>query len=269
MDKIFDVKNFELVKNYFFPGNCFEELLIKINIFHKTCPQILISRLLGVAITLGSSFLLVPQILKIHYSRSGEGISMIAQILGLIGAAGTASYSYEKNFVFGQWGDSLFVAIQMMVIVMQIMYFQGYKAEAIAFMSVCWSFGMAVNHHYIPLSVLEIVQALVIPIVFLSKGTQIYANYSQSGTGQLAITSVAMQFFGCVARVFTSIQETSGDIFIIGQFVLASMLNGIILAQIIYYGSGKKVTLDKKEDLLKARLRESTTLKKKEKLGAK
>jgi hypothetical protein len=54
-----------------------------------------------VAITLGSSFLLVPQILKIYGAGSGEGISLFAQILGLIAASGTAAYSFEKKFVFG------------------------------------------------------------------------------------------------------------------------------------------------------------------------
>ena len=51
------------------------------------------------------------------------GISLLAQILALVGSAGTAAYSYEKGFVFSQWGDSLFVAIQLVLIVAQIMYY--------------------------------------------------------------------------------------------------------------------------------------------------
>jgi hypothetical protein len=62
---------------------------------------ILFSRILGVGITMGSSFLLVPQILKIYGARNGEGISLVAQFLGLLSAAGTAAYSYEQKFIFG------------------------------------------------------------------------------------------------------------------------------------------------------------------------
>jgi len=69
------------------------------------------------------------------------------------------------------------------------------------------------------------------------KGIQIWANYEQGETGQLSVISVTMQFGGCLARVFTSIQETNWDWLIIAPFVVASILNGIILAQILYYGS--------------------------------
>jgi hypothetical protein len=44
-----------------------------------------------------------------------------------------------------------------------------------------------------------------------------------------------MQFAGCAARVFTSVQETNGDWLIIGPFLVATSLNGIIFAQIIFY----------------------------------
>ena len=100
---------------YFLPGDCFEQFLklnffyslffillcLHSNIFSENCMPILISRLLGVGITLGSSFLLVPQILKINKAKSGRGISLAAQSLGLLSAAGTAAYSYEKKFIFG------------------------------------------------------------------------------------------------------------------------------------------------------------------------
>lgn len=57
------------------------------------------SRLLGFAITLGSAFLFVPQILKIHNARSGRGISLLSQVLALLSAGAVCAYSYEKQFV--------------------------------------------------------------------------------------------------------------------------------------------------------------------------
>lgn len=60
-------------------------------------------------------------------------------------------------------------------------------------------------------------------------------NYRNGSTGQLSVISVFMQFAGCVARVFTSIQET-GDSLIIVPYAVASFLNGVIFSQIIYYG---------------------------------
>jgi mannose-P-dolichol utilization defect protein 1 len=60
---------------------------------------------------------------------------------------------------------------------------------------------------------------------------------------------VFLQFGGCLARIFTSIQET-GDQLVILSFVVAALLNGIIFLQmIIYWGSdNKKATKAKKRN---------------------
>jgi hypothetical protein len=76
---------------------------------------------------------------------------------------------FKQGVVFRQWGDSLFVAIQTLVIVMQILFFRGQKPTAIAVMSAYWMVGMAVSNHFVPLRILEVIQALVIPILFVSK----------------------------------------------------------------------------------------------------
>jgi len=94
---------------------------------------------------------------------------------------------------------------------------------------------VAVAYHYVPLEVLSIVQTSTIPIVAVSKGLQIFANYSQSSTGQLSTISVALQCIGCIARVFTSFQETGGDWLVIGPYMIAGVLNITIFAQILYY----------------------------------
>uniref|UniRef100_A0A914BU95 Mannose-P-dolichol utilization defect 1 protein homolog n=1 Tax=Acrobeloides nanus TaxID=290746 RepID=A0A914BU95_9BILA len=179
-------------------------------------------------------FLLVPQILKIFASKSGRGISLSSQLLGLLAAAGTSAYSYEKGFVFSQWGDSLFVTIQMMFIIMQILYYSDASAYAFSFFSVCWMLTLAVAYHYVPLAILTTIQATTIPIVSVSKGIQIWTNHSNKSTGQLSLISVALQFFGCLARIFTSVQET-GDNLVIGSFIVAAFLNGIIFAQMFIY----------------------------------
>ena len=77
--------------------------------------------------------------------------------------------------MFRQWGDALFVAIQTLIIIMQILYFNGNKWQAIVAMLITWAIGMAVTRHYIPLKVLETVQASIIPLIILSK---VWFHYS-------------------------------------------------------------------------------------------
>ncbi|RCN28514.1 hypothetical protein ANCCAN_25740 [Ancylostoma caninum] len=57
---------------FVFPKNCFEELMINFNIFHPTCPKMVLSRVLGLGITAGSILLFVPQIIKIFSAKSAK-----------------------------------------------------------------------------------------------------------------------------------------------------------------------------------------------------
>lgn len=100
-------------------------------IFLEKCLPAVASRLLGFAITFGSAFLFVPQILKIHSARSGAGISLLSQLLALLSAGAICAYSYEKKFVFSQWGDSLAVFIQITIIIMQVVLIRIYSYGAL------------------------------------------------------------------------------------------------------------------------------------------
>ncbi|GMT05014.1 hypothetical protein PENTCL1PPCAC_27188, partial [Pristionchus entomophagus] len=232
--------------SYVFPGKCFDELLIKYHFDNSACTSLVISRLLGLAITAGSCMLFFPQIAKIHAAKSAQGLSLCAQLLGLLGAASTAAYSYSKGFVFGQWGDSFFVTLQVIVMVMQILYYSPNKAYTFPFFSLCWAGFFAVQGGYIPMQVLMWLQAAGIPIVVVSKGLQIWECHSARSTGVLSIISVVMQLGGTIARVFTSVKET-GDPLLIGGFAVAALLNAVIFAQFFVYGPSKKDEKKKKQ----------------------
>uniref|UniRef100_A0A1I7V4D1 Mannose-P-dolichol utilization defect 1 protein homolog n=1 Tax=Caenorhabditis tropicalis TaxID=1561998 RepID=A0A1I7V4D1_9PELO len=230
-----------------FPGNCFEELLINFNFFHPTCPKAVLSRGLGFAITLGSILLFVPQILKIQAARSAQGISVSSQLLALVGAIGTASYSYRSGFVFSGWGDSFFVAVQLVIIILQIFLFSGQNVLSVGFLGVVSAVAYGVISQSIPMKVLTMVQFLGIPIVVVSKLLQIYQNYKAQSTGQLSLISVFLQFAGTVARVFTSIQDT-GDGLLILSYSTAAVLNGLIFAQFFMYWSNSEAAAKKKRN---------------------
>ncbi|CAI4225718.1 unnamed protein product [Auanema sp. JU1783] len=232
-------KRFEDAVLFVFPDNCFEELLINFNIFHPKCPSMVLSRLLGLGIVAGSILLFVPQILKIHASKSAKGISLFSQLLALVGAFGTAAYSYSKGFVFSQWGDSFFVAIQLVIVIMQILYYSDASAYAFSFLALSWALTVAVIGNYIPLNVLTGIQAAGIPIVFVSKTIQAYQNYKAQSTGQLSLISAFLQFAGTIARVFTSIQDT-GDNLLIISYGSAAALNSLIFAQFFLYWNADK-----------------------------
>lgn len=63
---------------------------------------------------------------------------------------------------------------------------------------------------------------------------QAYTNYSNGSTGQLSAVTCFMLFFGSLARIFTSIQET-GDATMIIMYMCSTLANGIIILQLLYY----------------------------------
>jgi mannose-P-dolichol utilization defect protein 1 len=69
------------------------------------------------------------------------------------------------------------------------------------------------------------------------------ANYKNQSTGQLSAVTCFMLFFGAVARVFTTIQETGDEILLL-TYLCTSALNGIVAGQVLWYWNSDK---DKKD----------------------
>lgn len=65
------------------------------------------------------------------------------------------------------------------------------------------------------------------------------ANYKRQSTGQLSSITTILIVLGCYARIFTSIQET-GDFLLVLVFVVAGVMNTIVLLQIFYYGNAEE-----------------------------
>lgn len=224
---------------FVFPDECLEEMFFKLDILHPRCTSIAISRGLGLGITTASLLLFVPQIVKIHLARSGKGISLASQMFGLLACFGTLAYSYANNFVFSQWGDSLFIFVQMGIVITQILYFNSRLNMVIVFLAAYSSAILAVVCGYIPMNVLTMLQASTIFVVGISKFFQIWESYKNASTGELSMVSVALQFLGCLARIFTSVKET-GDMLVIVSYIVASVLNGIVFSQFFIYWNADK-----------------------------
>lgn len=98
-----------------------------------------------------------------------QGISAASQLLALVGAIGTASYSYRSGFVFSGWGDSFFVAVQLVIIILQIFLFSGQTMLSVGFLGIVSAVAYGVVSKSIPMQTLTAVQTAGIPIVVVSK----------------------------------------------------------------------------------------------------
>lgn len=220
----------------FFDGNYSSSFTQKstLNYILGACFKSTLSKCLGFGIILGSILVKLPQILKIIKSKSGEGINIISVTLDLCAITIYLAYNYVKNFPFSAWGDSTFLAVQTSLIAALVLYFQRRQVQAIGYILVYVVLTYILAGGITPLHILWTLQGFNIPILLAGKLAQAYTNYKNGSTGQLSAITLFLLFFGAVARIFTSIQET-GDNMVIMTHSFSAFANGVIVFQLLYY----------------------------------
>lgn len=216
------------------PQPCFDEYFTKYNFFDVPCFKVVVSKALGYSIIAGAVLVKVPQILKIAKAKSAEGISPLGVTLEVFAVTASFCYGYSKQFPFSSYGDSMFLLIQTLIINFLLYYYNGQMMFGVTYTAV---FGGIMAYLVSPMvshSLLWGMQAMVIPVVAFARMIQAFTNYKNGSTGQLSAVTVTLLFFGALARIFTSIQET-GDQTIIATFVIATTCNAIIAFQMFYY----------------------------------
>lgn len=218
----------------FFTEHCYDEFFLKLNFLDVDCLKQTISKGLGAGIIVGSTLVKIPQILKILGAKSSEGISFMSVLLELIGVTSAASYSFSKGYPFSSWGESVFLLIETAIIGFLVLLYGGHASQANAFAALYSVAAYALFSGIVPASVLWSMQIANVPIIVCAKMIQAWKNFQNGHTGQLSAITVFLLFLGGCARIFTSIQET-GDPVIIFTFIMASLSNGVLAAQVLYY----------------------------------
>ncbi|XP_015176278.1 PREDICTED: mannose-P-dolichol utilization defect 1 protein homolog [Polistes dominula] len=241
------IKNLSL---YFFTKKCVKVYFENLDFLHAECFKATLSKILGLGIIAGSLLVKVPQIVKIFQNKDSKGINIYSVLMDLFAITAMTSYSFVSGFPFSSWGDGVSLGIQTLIIAILVFHYNGDSAKATAFLAGYMAILTAVVSGLAPINLLWTCQAMNIPIILISKFIQAYTNYSNGSTGQLSAITGFMLFFGSLARIFTSIQET-GDMTMIVMYLCSTAANAIIAAQILYYWNVGTVTSKKKDEAKK------------------
>lgn len=225
---------FEKLMLFFFSPKCYEEIFLNFNFTNIDCLKMAVSKCLGYGILAGSMLIKVPQILIILRAKSGDGISFSSELLMLIAVFGSMSYGYHKQFAISVYGDTYFLFLQSVIILLLMLYYsKSMKSLLLITITLAISCALLFTNN-LPTSVILGLNGIQLILSLISKLNQTYLNYSNSSTGNLSAITLWLQFLGCVARIFTSIQET-GDFTLILTYILISLANGILVLQLVYY----------------------------------
>jgi mannose-P-dolichol utilization defect protein 1 len=114
--------------------HCYDELILKQHFFDLGCDKMLLSKILGYAILVGSLLVKFPQIVKIKWNKSGVGVSVFAESIMLAAIFGSMAYGYTSGFPFSAYGDSYFLFIQTILVILLVLYYQRKYLAAVTYL---------------------------------------------------------------------------------------------------------------------------------------
>jgi mannose-P-dolichol utilization defect protein 1 len=225
---------------------------------------ILLSKVLGSIVSIGSFAVKLPQIIKIVQKHNVVGLSLAMYSIEIFSQSIATYYHYQRSFPISTYGENITLGLGNLIIVaLYYKYAQNnndnnaklYKPNNSAlqflhcvimdpkYLSI---FTLLMPLFLLPLlkapRVLDGFQSLSIPMNIAAKLPQIYLNYISksnvscgSNHSTLSFVPFLLNFCGSLSRLYTTAVELNGDFIIQLGFISSCILNAIIIAQVFYY----------------------------------
>ncbi|XP_016391392.1 mannose-P-dolichol utilization defect 1 protein-like [Sinocyclocheilus rhinocerous] len=235
----------EFLTTFFMPEKCYDQFFFYFNFMHVPCLKIVLSKTKGILILVGIVIAPLPQIWKVLWSGSSNGLCLTSVFLELLAISTHAAFCYTQNFPIGAWGESLFALIQIAVLTLLVQHYRGKPIKGIYFLAVYCGFMFLLASPLTPVSVVWTLYEWNVLLVIAGRFFQAGSNFRWGHTGQLSALSVFLNFLGSLGRIFSSLQDT-GLSLLTQMYVVACCCSGVILAQVLMYWN-KCVTNSQKE----------------------
>ena len=162
-------------------------------------------------------------------------MSLTGYILETVAFMISLAYNFRSSFPFTTYGETAFIAVQNVLILLLILHYSGKDTHALGGFGIVLAFVYALfEPKLVSYKHLQILQGLSVPLGLASKVPQILENYQNGSTGQLSAVTVFSFVAGSAARIFTTMTEVDDPMIFWGT-VLAASLNFVLAAQVVYY----------------------------------
>lgn len=228
-----------------FEGTCCKKFIYDLDLFDEKCISIFMIKLLGYGIIIAGSIVKLPQVLKIFKAKSGTGITVYGVLLELMAITFNSCYSFRNNFPISAWGESISLAIETFLIAFLVLWYDGFKTQAISLTALYLGIVAALTHPtYVHNDIMWWLQSSVLYLAVSGKLLQAFKNYKSQHTGQISAVTAWAIFAGSFARILTTIKET-GDALTTITFVSSSIANAVIAIQVLWYWESTKKFFEK------------------------
>uniref|UniRef100_A0A4W6BU38 Mannose-P-dolichol utilization defect 1a n=1 Tax=Lates calcarifer TaxID=8187 RepID=A0A4W6BU38_LATCA len=177
----------------------------------------------------------LPQVLKILWRGSAEGLSLSSVLLQLYAFSCPVVYAVAKNFPLFAWAERLFMVAQTAAIVFLILHYRGNTLKGMLFL-LAYGGVMFLLGSYAAAAVVSVMEASSLAALIASKVLQAGTNYRNGHTGQLSTLSVLLTWAGSLGVGFVTLQETGSSLATLSH-VLSASLSCVLLAQVLCYKS--------------------------------
>ena len=204
--------------------------------------QVLISKIIGIAIV-GLSFTFkLPQIITMIKEKTAEGLSEMSCMTDILVYLSSALYAIHLKLPFSVYGENIIILTQSAIILILFYAFTNRKSlvsletvQRFLFTPVIIAISyFCIEDKIIPENIWQIIASSPIIFISISKISQILTSFRLRSTGPLSPFTSVLGIVGPLSRMFTLIVE-SGDMFLIGTQIYSIILNTIVLVQIIMY----------------------------------
>lgn len=217
-------------------------------------PMVLLGKVLGVLIIVGSLLNKAPLFINILKSKSVAGMSSSSIYSEAIMYSNAAFYCVRSGNPFTSYGETLLIAIQTVFVILLMWKYKVEPPISNKERSIVTAAGVLYLSivYLLPQDKIYLLVSCNMPVTIFSRGSQIYCYYNEKHTGAQSIVTVIMNFTGSAIRVFTTISEVGFDIPLLSGYAISLFMNITMITQFILYKKNTekymKELVEKKKD---------------------
>uniref|UniRef100_UPI0037E7A4FF mannose-P-dolichol utilization defect 1 protein-like n=1 Tax=Semicossyphus pulcher TaxID=241346 RepID=UPI0037E7A4FF len=229
----------EFLVTYFMPEKCYERIFVNYSL-DGACLKFVLNRIVGLWIILDTFLAQLPQLLKILWRGSADGLSLTSSLLQLYAFSCPVVYAMANNFPVFAWAERFITLVQTAAIIFLILHYRGETLKGMLLL-LAYSGVMFLLGSYTARAVASVMHASSIAALIASKGFQVGTNYSNGRTGQLSTLSVLLSCAGSLGVLYVALQDT-GSLLHTLSHVLSACLSCVLLAQVLCCRSSTDTT---------------------------
>lgn len=204
-------------------GACFSRLLVKG---------------VGVAIIAAACLNKAPVMRNIINSKSAAGFTQFSVYSDILVVSNCAFYGLLNSQPFTAFGENIALSLQCIMIALLVWKYKDdpkVTTQQKIIASVCYAIYVISVTLFLPPELHYLLMTSVLPMAFLSRGSQVLEAYRIKHMGSNALLTHCMNFLGSSVRVMTTLKEVGWDMAMLSGYFLSITINGIIILQFFLY----------------------------------